>query len=417
MKGGDKVDVARLFSQSNMTSEQIPFHIKEGNPPTALSFMNVFASKLGSENVIPIEIMQNLKPTSEHDDKNSEDFTPLNYLGVAIPIEVKEPLTNEESISVKNSLKEEVNLNRSEITESVPESILKDIPERIANLSKDILHLLQEIHNGKDKNIDKTRLLGLLKEYVHMKKLNDKLHIPLQPVKFSNPEMKTLFEKLITALERRINFNETGKYAKESIVDQKTLTQWINKLLKQSGSNHEQANLVNGNPQGNLHLSMPMTKVEQFVIYFHNQEATTSTTFEQELLQKFEQAIRTSQFLRANNGPNQLIFHLKPENLGEMTVRLIEVNGEMTAKIIVTSETTRKALQSNIHQLKTMFSPHQVIIEKQEEIVIQQTEDKGEQMKEEHEGQERFYKEQEEQSAKGNSNENISFKEILIGKV
>lgn len=417
MKGGEKMDVAMLFSQSTMTSEQIPFHTKEGNPPTSLSFMNVFANKLGRENVIPIEVMQNLQPTSENDNKNSEEFFPLKFLGGAIPFEVKEPLRKDENISVKNFLEEEINHNGREITELVPESILKDIQERIANLSKDILRLLQEIHNGEDKNIDKTILLGLLKDYVHMKKLKDKIEIPLQPVKFSNSEVKTLFEKLITAFERRMNFNETGKYANESIIDQKTLTQWISKLLNQSGSNNEQTNLVNVNPQGNLHLSMPMTKIEQFVIYSHNQETTTSITFEQELLQKFEQAIRTSQFLRANNGPNQLIFHLKPENLGEMTVRLIEVNGEMTAKIIVTSEATRKALQSNIHQLKTMFSPHQVVIEKQEEIVIQQAEDKGEKGEEKDKEREGFYKEQEEQSDKGNGNKNISFKDILIGKV
>src|SRR5690625_6366914 len=104
-----------------------------------------------------------------------------------------------------------------------------------------------------------------------------------------------------------------------------------------------------------------MTKVEQLVIFQQNKELRTSTTFEQQLLLKFEEAIRSSQILRANQGPNQLLFHLKPENLGEMMVRLVEVNGEMTAKIIVTTEEAKKALQSNISQLQNMYSPHQEI--------------------------------------------------------
>src|SRR5690625_7091782 len=68
-----------------------------------------------------------------------------------------------------------------------------------------------------------------------------------------------------------------------------------------------------------------------------------------------------------------------------MMVRLEEVNGEMTAKIIVTTEAAKKALQSNIHQLKNMFSPHQVVIERQDEIVLQQTEEKGDHFEEEQE--------------------------------
>src|SRR5699024_4075522 len=44
----------------------------------------------------------------------------------------------------------------------------------------------------------------------------------------------------------------------------------------------------------------------------------------------------------------------------------IEMNGEMTVKITVSSQATKKMLEANIHQLKNMFSPHQVVIEKQE---------------------------------------------------
>ncbi|HLR14534.1 MAG TPA: flagellar hook-length control protein FliK, partial [Bacillota bacterium] len=54
------------------------------------------------------------------------------------------------------------------------------------------------------------------------------------------------------------------------------------------------------------------------------------------------------------------------EQLGEMTIQLVKIDGEMIAKITVSSQATKSALESNLHQLKNMFAPHQVLIEKQD---------------------------------------------------
>src|SRR5699024_11536505 len=87
---------------------------------------------------------------------------------------------------------------------------------------------------------------------------------------------------------------------------------------------------------------------------------------EQQLMNQFRQVMQTNQFPTLNYGVNQLSIALRPENLGDIFVRFIETNGEMTVKILVTSQVTKQAMEANLHQLKNMFSPHQVIIEKQD---------------------------------------------------
>jgi len=54
-----------------------------------------------------------------------------------------------------------------------------------------------------------------------------------------------------------------------------------------------------------------------------------------------------------------------------MLVRFTEINGEITVKILVSSQTARQMLEANIQELRNIFSPHQISIEEQE-IDLQQ---------------------------------------------
>nr|WP_281349716.1 flagellar hook-length control protein FliK [Ornithinibacillus caprae] len=99
------------------------------------------------------------------------------------------------------------------------------------------------------------------------------------------------------------------------------------------------------------------------------------------------------------NGTNQLSITLRPDNLGEMMVKLTQVNGEMTVKILVSSQAAKEMLESNINQLKTMFSPHQVQIERQDVNAQQQ----GQNMQKDQDGQ--AYKEQNENQSKQSSSD------------
>ena len=108
----------------------------------------------------------------------------------------------------------------------------------------------------------------------------------------------------------------------------------------------------------------PMTQspIEQYVIY--TQISSDEDSVSKQLLNQFRQIMKASQFSPTNPSVNHLSMTLKPSNLGEMLVRFVEINGEMTVKILVTSQSTKSMLEGNIHQLKHMFAPHQVMIEK-----------------------------------------------------
>src|SRR5699024_1198828 len=110
--------------------------------------------------------------------------------------------------------------------------------------------------------------------------------------------------------------------------------------------------------------SMPMSKIEQFVI--HDSRDETTHPDQQSLMKQVQQAIKTSRFMVMNNGTSQLSIALKPESLGEMMVRLVQNNGEMTVKIAVTTQAAKEMLEANMHQLKHLFSPHQIVIEREE---------------------------------------------------
>src|SRR5690625_7358373 len=132
-------------------------------------------------------------------------------------------------------------------------------------------------------------------------------------------------------------------YENEAKVDQRILTRRLDNVIQEYEGKQQSTQKTEAVIKP-LHIATPMTKVEQLVIFQQNNELRTSTTFEQQLLLKFEEAIRSSQILRANQGPNQLLFHLKPENLGEMMVRIVELNGEMIRKVIVTTEAAKKEI-------------------------------------------------------------------------
>jgi flagellar hook-length control protein FliK len=108
---------------------------------------------------------------------------------------------------------------------------------------------------------------------------------------------------------------------------------------------------------------------------------------------------------------------LRPDNLGEMMVRFTQINGEMTVKILVTSQAAKEMLESNIHQLKNMFSPHQVAIEKQEAIIQSasaQKEQDSEQLKDQAEQQSESNQSNQQESQSNENSFERQFEELLM---
>ncbi|MFD1850379.1 flagellar hook-length control protein FliK [Oceanobacillus bengalensis] len=141
------------------------------------------------------------------------------------------------------------------------------------------------------------------------------------------------------------------------------LKKWIEKSIE----NQLKINTVSTtNPSsGNIH---PISQLEQYAIHINQSNSTLAV--DQEFMERFEGIVKNSQFLTKPFAMNQLSIRLNPTNLGDMVVRFTQMNGEMAVKIIVTTQAAKEMLEGNIGQLKHMFAPQQVVIEKQDGNIV-----------------------------------------------
>jgi len=429
LKGGEKMLEIALLTNRKVLSEEIhqTMETKDTN-----SFSQVFQGKLGSDRKDLLKNVMKKSFLTEEEVDPQVEMLMISLDGVMeIPMELqsmflkseideKTVLSEHSEEEVKFAINQTIQspefskplqINEQRINQVIP----NELSELTRSLGIEIEKVLHLIMSEQDVDTHKVKLLDLLKQFSNLVKEHPVLK-NTQPIQLDDSKVQLLWEKFSNSFARRAKMNVSGKYSTEAKVDQKTFVQWLDQLVNDFGKQQAEVQPGKVDVQTPINVNGPMTKVEQFVIHMQQTEQVNTKTFEQQLLQKFEQAIRTSQFLRSNNGPNQLIFHLRPENLGDMTVRLIEINGEMTARILVSSEATRKALQSNLHQLKSMFAPHQVVIEKQEDLVVQQTEQEESQFEEESQDHQ-FFDREEQEKEDGATKETVSFEEIFRQKV
>ena len=170
---------------------------------------------------------------------------------------------------------------------------------------------------------------------------------------------ESIIHELINTYKKRVDLIAKRQYNTNAQITNSDIAKWLRHAL----SNYSSQERVHVAAYSLSNQQLPMSDVEQYIIFVNRDNSEMKVS--DQILKQFEQTIRTSQFL-TKPGMNQLTFSLRPEKLGEMMVRLTQINGEMAVKIIVSSQATKEMLESNIHQLKNMFSPHNVLIEKEE---------------------------------------------------
>ncbi|MFP7494080.1 flagellar hook-length control protein FliK [Terribacillus saccharophilus] len=166
------------------------------------------------------------------------------------------------------------------------------------------------------------------------------------------------------------------------------ITDAIRQVVKASGNSEEKA--LSGNNATILQRQEPQTldtkqvsafqvsKQEQLVIHLKQVEQAPEQAGK-DLVQKIEQAVKFSSILSDRNGLKELSMQLRPANLGELQVKLVRENGDITVQIIVSSKQAKEMLDSNIASLKHMFSPHQVNVTERVDQVQLSSSEKGSQ--------------------------------------
>ncbi len=260
---------------------------------------------------------------------------------------ITEPLVNEQSENMNSQLQQ----------------LLQGITEILSNLTGDDKSMLET----------SSRILALLEQWSKLSRdarlsLNGSLQETL-----SNEELK-LWEKLTDIFSKRLLQQRNGNYQSEATVTKRDVSNWLHQLIPNILD--DSVNLDNSVGRTILTTSSqdiplrPMTQVEQFVV--HLQQTDRVERVSNELMQKMIQIVQQSQFARSGNQMQQLSLTIRPENLGNMTLHFTQMNGDMVVKIIVSSQMAKEMLETNIHQLKHLFAPHQVMIERDSTISDEQ---------------------------------------------
>ncbi|ASF39466.1 flagellar hook-length control protein FliK [Halobacillus halophilus] len=145
-------------------------------------------------------------------------------------------------------------------------------------------------------------------------------------------------------------------YQRLSPINGKEMGKWISQYIEKHTDNSRTS--------ASSLQTMPMSKVEQHVIQIHQNQPSSSIP--NQFMKELERILQSSRWFTSKPGSMEMQLKLKPLNLGEMTVKLAQINGELTVKIIASSQAAKEMLESNMGQLRHMFSPQQVVVEKNE---------------------------------------------------
>ncbi|WP_079480189.1 flagellar hook-length control protein FliK [Halobacillus salinus] len=218
-----------------------------------------------------------------------------------------------------------------------------------------------------------------------------------------------LFKNLAQPFLNRQNL--PSSYHQQVPVKAKDIAKWISQFVEQESSH--QKNSVS--QTGYAPSQTTMSKVEQFVVHVNQNQSQAAK--QQQFIQELERVFQSSKMFANRAGGMEMQLKLKPANMGDMLIRMVQMNGEMAVKILVSSQAAKDMLDGNMNQLRHMFSPQQVIVEKQENMQAQQTFFQDANMKEDNQGNQREQGNADEQhSLEEENEEEWTFKEILMNE-
>ncbi len=235
-----------------------------------------------------------------------------------------------------------------------------NVPSGLYATSKAIQEVSTQAHELIEEVLNQEQSVKIHKQLAQL--LEQALHLKQQLTSLGDEELAEgekdtvdkIWSNLQSMYEKRTSINKGGIYTENAKVRPADVGTWLQHMV---------ADTELAQTQSHISMHQQMTPVEQYVMHIRTQDGGALQN--EQMMQQFQQIVNQSA-LGKNQFLKQLSITIQPEQLGEMTIRLVQIEGEMIAKITVTSQATKSALESNLHQLKNMFAPHQVMIEKQE---------------------------------------------------
>ncbi|WP_164668991.1 flagellar hook-length control protein FliK [Virgibacillus doumboii] len=288
----------------------------------------------------------------------------------------------------------------------------KTLQKQLEGLLAKAEKLISQITDQKSLTKTAPALLKLLEQWSALeKKFNTQSNMVPGSLQ-NNSKEQAIWKELLQAYQKRNQLAVKQQYNTSAKVTTTDVTKW----LQHAVSNQAKMDSTTAQQSMTFTSSVPLSKVEQYAIHM-NQNQTTQQAGQQ-LIEQFQKVMKTSRFLTMQNGTSQLNITLRPENLGDMMVKLTQINGEMTVKIMVTSHAAKEMLEANMHQLKNMFSPQQVVVEKQEVTSQQAQSYQSEQEEQSMDGQDQGDSNHSEQNDDNHSDEDFEsqFQKALMNE-
>ncbi|MDQ0350624.1 flagellar hook-length control protein FliK [Alkalibacillus filiformis] len=268
--------------------------------------------------------------------------------------------------------------------------------------------LIHHNHKGEPSHLDKKleqveRLLSrLVGNLVSQNQLSQQ-----QTNSQSNERWTQLLQQIKSKVENtNSQINQTNQQSINSI------KQLLPGLLSQGNGSSEQTSMMQRNGDFNFE-QLNMSKLEQFTVHVSRANSSQSSQMsnQQQIIEQLQKIMQSTQFGRAN-GANNLTIQLKPANLGQMTLQFTQIDGQMAVKISVMSTAAKEMLESNLNQLRHLFHPNQVVIERQ--VDQTNTDFTKQQLKDENqESDEQPYEDDKEEELQ-EENTSVEFKDFLF---
>ncbi len=319
-----------------------------------------------------LTIMNELQKILNEDTETSHSYSKL----LEILINLDEELSLDNMNAILDTLElsgEDPNkeVNFSSIDFSFTANTLMSVnQEQMKQLLVKIDHVLQSITKGSFSFDDYKQLMNNMKEWIELQKIDQKSAQELLD-SLKEPQKK-LWGELIDKYTQKIK--QDNMYTNQNQLTYDTVSKWVKDAMLQVETAVKGYSDVKVDNSSSALPTTNMSRIEQFVIHTQQTNATEQVS-QKQLIEQFQQIFQKSNFLKGPNGANQLFIRLQPEHLGDVVIKLTQVNGEMVVKMVVQSQMAKEMLEGNLQQLRHMFSPQQVVIEKQEVVMSQNESD------------------------------------------
>lgn len=253
---------------------------------------------------------------------------------------------------------------------------MEDTDSRIANQT--LMNIYREVHHvltqlkTEPANRQKAApaLLQLLQDWVkaagsHMETRG--MGQTLDSMKQGEAKEQMIWKDLLHAYEKRHQLASNQQYSANAHVTTTDIARWLERAMEKIPLQDQLTVQRTDSP-----VTMPISRMEQVVIQLNQGQHLNAQG--KQLIDQLQSMMKSGHFFTFPNKGNQITLSLRPENLGDMMIRFTQVNGEMTVKIMVTTQSAKEMLETNMHQLRNMFSPQQVVVEKQDTFIQQSQE-------------------------------------------